>query len=569
MAIIPENKQWTQTNDGDSFGVINSSWGIDLEENNGSVGVSNPLKNVIDETDFTDLNRPVAQYVEFMSKLFAVSSEIFKASTLSTSDITDTSKWTQDGAVTSPSPTATQTDAVVFDNLILVSDGNDIWSNDGGVDWTSWWKGTLSQASLSTSEKMVLKIGADGNLYIVDAGNLVYRVDKDGSTVTKTGEGTLDFSATDLTIINGVTTSTRLFYGTEDNAGDNCAIIEWDMGPQSISANKVHQMGTKRVLVIAEWNDLPIAILSDGSIKYHNGSAFVDWEGAKLPDTKHPYADDVIHKNGWDIIDGLPHFLINPSVDLGALNEVEDSSNYWNYPAGVYCLDPKKGLYCRYPLSDGTNQHFMVSSVGALKALTHKNTKFFASYDVWTDATDTNNYVISAAEDSANEIASTAHLLLQPMESVSEVIKKLTLIHKRLGIGDEINVFYRRYDNDSIKLSGNWLDSTTFNTTDDTTGLENGWYGFNKLGAHFLSKVTAISGGNTKSITFADEATITANDTAVIEFVNFKSMGSVKGGVEMSELTIPNSVKSRQVWIWIELKQAAGNNIQLDYLLTE
>lgn len=566
MSIIPKDRKWTQTNTGDVGGVLSHSWGVDLNENKGKVQVSNPLKNVFDEVDDTDLQNPVAKFVEYNSKIFAIANKVFKVTSTTGTDITLTANWSQDAVSGTPSPGATVTDAVVFDSLLLVQDGDDIKSFNG-TSWASWWKTTLAQSALATGQKFILKVGPDGNLYITDGGNKVYRVTT-ASTVTKTGQGTLDFSSTTQILNCATTTSSRIWYGTEDSAGENAVIIEWDMGPQSISANKIHEMGVKRVLCMATWNDTPIAILSDGSIKYHNGVSFVDWKGAQLPRTNNQYHNSIIHKNGWAIIDNLPHFLINPTVDIDETSIVEDTSNYWNYPAGVYCLDPELGLYCRYALIGSTKAQRQVSSLGALFARSHKNTKFFASYDFYNSSLSAK--AVIACEDKNNTIDVKGWLGFQPVDSYDEVIKKIDLLHKRLGTGDAINVYVRRFDTESILATGYWYSTTQFNTTDTITGIDEDWFVFSKTVDNWSSTVQSYDDSTTSTVIFKDANTgVAQNDSAVLEFINFKKIASITNTTkEFDVATLTDTTKSRGVWILLELKQSAGNKIELDYIIT-
>lgn len=568
MAIIPKDRKWTQLNDGDVSGVLNHSWGIDLSENRGKLQVSNPLKNVFDEFDDADLANPVGAFIEYNSYIWAVSNKLFKTDGSAPNDITLTANWAQDAVSSTPSPGATVTDAVVFDGVLLVQDGVDIFRYNGST-WASWWKTALGQSNLATGQKFILKVGPDGNLYITDGGNKVYRVTPAG-VVTKTGQGTLDFSSTPHRLNCATTTSTRIFYGTEDSEGENAAIIEWDMGPQSISANKIHNVGVKRVLCMATWNDTPIAILSDGSIKYHNGVNFVDWKGAQLPRTKNQYQSNVIHKNGWAIIDNLPHFLINPTVDIDEDSSVEDTSNYWNYPAGIYCLDPEVGLYCRYTLTNGIKQQRHISNVGALFARSHKNTKFFTSYDFYNSSLLSTSVIV--CEDKNNTLATNAWVGIQPIDSYDDVIKKIDLLHKRLGTGDTINIYARRFDEEAIKISGYWDTTTTFNTTETVTGIGDDWFVFSKTVDSWVSTLDNIdtSSSTVTQFTFKDANTgVVRNDLGILEFVNFKKIASITNTTrEFDTVAMADTTKSRQVWILLELKQAAGNKIELDYIIT-
>ena len=574
MAIIPQNKQWKQPNDGDSLGNIFASYGLDLDKNRGAVAVSNRLKNVFDEGADSDLSSPAARFIDFNSDFWAISSELFRTDAFADDDITNTNNWAQDSTGSSPDPGATVTDAVVFDGLLLVVDGDDIKSFSGSGNWVSWWKGTRGQTGLDTGQTFILTVGSNRSLYITDGGNKVYRVQPNGSgggTISKTGGGTLDFSATSQLFTCATTTSTRIFYGMEDTAAQNAYIVEWDMSAQSTTPNRIHKMGVKRVLCLATYNDSPIAILSDGSIKYYNGAAFISWPGAHLPQSKDDYQNDIIHKNGWDIIDGLPHFLIKPTVDINENTITEDTSNYWYYPAGIYCLDPEIGLYCRYPLTDDAATHYNVANVGALHARNHANTKFFASYEVWTSTTTRKNII--ACEDRNNSLGTQAWMMLIPFESVRDVIHRLTVVHKQLGTGDSIKLYYARNNPNSVRVSGSWYDANTFNTTDSITGVTTSDYGFIKAGAsgYFFSKIENIDISSTvNSITFADSSGASQNDTAVLELVSLRYMGQITNtGTEIDDFAIPNPKRSRQVWVFIEMQQAAGNDLQLDYLLTE
>lgn len=570
--IVPQEKRWIQPNKGTSEGNVHATWNVDFDANRGHLHVSNPLKKVFDTTNDAQLTTTVAKFIEYDSKIFAISNYVFRASASVGSDITLSTQWSQDATSNTPDPGATVTDAVVFDGLLLVQDGNTIKSYNG-TTWADWWKTTLGQSSLTQGQPFVLKVGSDGNFYTTDGGNKVYRVTPTG-TVTKTGEGTLDFSATPFIIVNGTTTSSRIFYGTEDTAGEDCAIIEWDMSPSSVAANRIHRMGTKRVLCIAtDANDMVVAILSDGSVKYFNGDSFVDYPGMHLPKTKYQYQDDVIHKNGWMIHDGMLHFAINPKVDIDEDVFTEVSSQFWNYPAGIYCLDPQVGLYCRYAFRDTTTNLSVpsIGSVGALYSRQHKNTAFFTSFVRYLTASTTRSYI--ACEDRNNTTQSKAWLILNPFEAYDNVIKKLTLIHKRLGTGDSITVYYRRFDEDPVRVTGVWYDSTTFNTTDSVTGIENDWFVFSKIGAGagYVSQVDSVDEGTTSVITLKDaNANVTLNDDGVLEFVNFKKMATItQTTIEWDELAIPDTTKSRHLWIFLEITQAAGNDVELDYIITE
>ena len=134
MPIIPANKQWKQPNDGDSSGNIFATWGADFKTNRGSARVPTGLKNVFDTTDDADLDAYAGQFNEYDGKLWAISNELFETDVSAVSaDITLTANWAQDVTASSPDPGATATDSVVFDSLLLVQDGVDIFAYNGNL----------------------------------------------------------------------------------------------------------------------------------------------------------------------------------------------------------------------------------------------------------------------------------------------------------------------------------------------------------------------------------------------------------------------------------------------------
>ena len=111
MALIPQNKEWKQLNDGDSLGNVSSTWGIDLKNNRGSANVSNPLKKVFDDNDIATFTLAASSIIEFNSRIWATSDRMFYVPT--TGDITDGDLWVRDSEAGTPDPTATS-DSVIF-----------------------------------------------------------------------------------------------------------------------------------------------------------------------------------------------------------------------------------------------------------------------------------------------------------------------------------------------------------------------------------------------------------------------------------------------------------------------
>lgn len=249
----------TQLNKGEFAGDVLMTHGVDFSTEQGRILASPTLKNIFDETDDADFDNPMAAFVFYGDKWWGISDVLFKSAT----GYPD-SAWAQDNVSATPSGNWKEMDGEVFDGLMLVSgtgaSQDDIYAFNGTA-WSSWWKGTLAQSGLDATVFKPIKEGSSGRLYILDEQTKVYNVTNAG-VVTKTGNGTLDFSATTYKLICMEPSSSRMWFGGTDTARGNAVVIEWDMSLNSSTPNKIHRIkGARSVQAICIDNDTPIAVL--------------------------------------------------------------------------------------------------------------------------------------------------------------------------------------------------------------------------------------------------------------------------------------------------------------------
>lgn len=579
MFSIPDDKgRIRQPNDGDSQGNVYMTYGIDLESSKGKIKVSSQVKKLVNDADnsnFAGYAGSIGVYSPngITGKIFAVSDKAFSASN---SDIFGT--WTEETAGSEPNAGNTIMDSVFFNGLFLVSEGTDIKSWNGST-WAQWWQTTLGQTALDSGERHLMWVGSDGNLYIVDGGNKVYRVTPPNPTitVTKTGDGSLDFSATQYQISCAETTSSRSFIGTVDLSGEEAVIIEWDMSPSAATANKLHPIGAKSVLCIAIWNDTPIAILSNGKVKYFNGVSFVDFDiSMQFPVTDgFELRDEFIHPNGWAIIEDLPHFLVTGRTDTADTLTGTKEATY-QMPAGVWCLDPTIGLYHRFALGTGlsTQEDYgkpNIARVGALYSLQKSTSKFLASYEYYlNDESATRSILVY--HDALNTKPSRGFLMTPFAFGMRKAWKSLEMFHKKLTTGEKINVFYRNNKQEALSQSGTWLSNNTFNILGVNLGITKGDVGYIKMGqgSGQLLKVLSINESATvTSVTFTEaNVFVTPGTKGAIDFLNFRFMGEVTSTTQdYVDFTIPSTEKKRKMQFLFEFQQVAGNSMELDYAI--
>lgn len=571
---LPSDKgEYIQSNKGDSQGNIYMTYGVDLNE--GKIAVSPQVKKLINDTDDAQFNGYASAIGMYRGsgtqKIIAVSGKAFSAD-----DDTPLGTWAEETTGSTPSAGNSISDGVYFDGLFLVAEATNIKSWNGTL-WASWWTGTLGKSALTSGTRHNMWVGSDGNLYIVDLGNKVYRVTPTG-TATTTGNGTLDLSATQYRISCGVSTSSRSWIGTIDLHDNEAVILEWDMSPSATTANKFHKVGAKGVYCIAIWNDTPIAILSNGKAKYFNGVSFVDFDkkSIQFPITdgyELKADDDFLHPNGWAIIDDMPHFLVAGRVDATTtLGDSREAS--YRIPAGVWCLDPSIGLYNRFPIGTGlTTQEdygkMRVSNVGALYSLQSSDSKFLASFEYLDDTEATKSTLVY--HDANNTQPSRGYIMTSFVFGFREALKKVEMYHEKLASGEKIRVYSRNEKDEVIGKAGIWNSTTDIHISE--TGLEivTGDVAFVKMGSGsgmLLRVESVVETASVTVVTFTEPNTfVVAGDKGTLDFLNFRYMGEVTNTTtDYHTLSIPEQSGRKRQFLF-EFQQNAGSTMEIDYIL--
>lgn len=567
FSLPNEKGGYTQPNKSDSSGDIFMTYGIDL--NKGRIDVSEQVKKLINNDDNADFGGYAGSIGTYTDKIFAISGWAFSAN-----DTTPLGTWSKETSGTEPDSGNTVMDSAYFDGLFLVSESDDIKAYNG-TTWSSWWQTTLGQSALDSGRRHLLWVGTDGNLYIVDMdATKVYRVTPTG-TVTKTGAGSLDFSATSYEITSAVTTSNRSWIGTKSLVGEEAAIIEWDMSPSASTANKFHKVNAKEVVCIAVWNDTPVAVLSTGKVKYFNGVSFVDFERSMQFPVPEGYemaeGEDFIHPNGWAIIDDLPHFLVagrvdtTPGAGLGA----------YYFPSGGWCLDPNIGLYHRFALGSGLSTQedygqIRIKTTGALYSLQSSDSKFLASYDYYDAAGATKSTLVY--HDAANSQPSRGFLMTAYKFNLRELWKQIEVFHKKLENGAKIKIYYRNEKTDIIGKAGVWSSTTAFHITGTGLGITQGDVAFVKVGGgagQLLRVASATETATLTIVTFTEAADfVSVSDQSTLDFLNFRFMGEITNETtDAHTFTIPGQNKNRKTQFLFEFHQPANTTIEVDYIV--
>ena len=591
---LPQNRQWTQRNDG--TGTLSGTFGVDFEADRGKVRVSKPVLRLFDQNTDIDryddgfvtnnngekLDRVAQSFVTFDGDFYALANVPYysgRAILGTSSDALDVDKWRAIESTNAPDSTGA---GIVWNGKLMVID-NGISAGiirAGATDntWSTYW---ANGATINKTSGRIdfIHPAPDGNMYVLDEDNYVHRV-KPNDTAdfadasSPANQGTLDFSDRDIAFTCVNSNATRMFIGFSNNSNSRGGVIEWDLSANSVSANRVHDLSAAP-RCLAVWDDLIIAVMSDGSFKYFNGSSFVDYEGVQLPKIEGKYDDDFIHPNGWDIIDNMPHFLIKGGKSIEGSNSYSrDIEANLNFPSAVYCLDPQVGLYPRFALTNNTGTQSgygvpAVAEVGALKSIDKEFSAFFASFEVYT--AENVDIAVIAYHDESNGNDSRGWILYNDIER-TQTSKNIEMLHRVLKSGNVIKAYYQEYEEDDQIVDGVWGSTTEFHTT-DTVDVDDKWLAWVKAGdgaGQFL-RVDSVSGETTKVIKFKDTNTYAnLNDFGVIQFVKFRYFGQAdKTTTDFHTLAFPSGAKTRKVKVLYELTQAAGTVNELDYSIYE
>lgn len=593
FSIPDQNGNIIQPNKGENLGNVFMSHGMDFSSEPGRILASPTLLNIFDYDDDNDFDNPISAFEFYNSKWWGISDVLIK----STTGYPD-SAWAQDATASSPTGDWKEMDGEVFDGLLLVSgagaSNDDIMAYNGSA-WSSWWKTTLAQAALDTTYFKPMKVGATARLYILDTQQKVYNVTT-AAAVSTSGNGTLDFSATTYRLICMEPTSSRMWFGGTDIASGSAVIVEWDMSLNSATANKIHVIkGARSVQAIAIWNDTPIAVLSTGQLYIFNGSYFEPIKGAQLPKPPFGYTykgelsgastiavdSGIIHPNGWDIIDTLPHFAFNTKIVDKAGTEYPGP---WNAPSGIYCYDPEIGLYCRFPFTrnSGTVDYAAhdIAGNGALTATGAGAGKFLTSAKNYTNS-GAASQVSLLLHDNERSLASRGWMASIPFQAARhDIWQNIEFLHQKLkNSSDKILIKSRKHRDNNLPIEGavTWTSTTVFTTTaaafaNINTSLP-GNYEITVIrgdGSGCTSQIATIAeAAGTYTVTLVDPVLgVSASETGRVRVDNWKLLATISSqAVDYHDFTFPDTEDSFKLWIKLEFRTAASSLIELDRMI--
>lgn len=317
---IPSNKQWTQDNSGDTFGILGETTNMAMDMN-GRARLANKSVAIFDSREDNGFGIPLAINYFDSKYLVLTSNDIFDGNFPGNG-------FTDAGTGANPS-FGFYSDAVVFNSLYTVSVTNTIYTLSG----TTW---TDRSASLTSGINHPLEVF--GTQLAVGNGNTVKLF-----TTSYTLAQTLTLP-TEYRVVTMRAVGNYLYIGTKNLNGSNAKIFVWN--GDSSAYDYECEVGASWVFSMTPYLSTVAAITSQGQLGVVNGTTFEELAG--LPVYYNPHArwtgstgltlNGKVFNRGMATIGGTIYINIEGEVDSGFMPEMK---------SGLWVYDPDVGLYHR------------------------------------------------------------------------------------------------------------------------------------------------------------------------------------------------------------------------------
>jgi len=268
----------------ETTGQILESFSIDINNPFGKIKPSNKLVKVLDETDLDDSRlQALAVYKRQGSSAatyyYAVATGYVSVCP-TTLDPTDATNWEDINdafaGIFNAGNLGEESDAVVFNDLLLMSRSQDILSWNGSTDDPDWWTtvtlGGETGPSLTAGVPHTMHVHKGGlETLFVTNGNLVHYAN------TEAGHSTITL-ATDQVATCLTSGVDAIWAGTYTTSSDSAYVYEIFIGQVSANstpiANRAFKIDGRAVLSMEVIDNIPYIITDKGNLQVFTGAGF-------------------------------------------------------------------------------------------------------------------------------------------------------------------------------------------------------------------------------------------------------------------------------------------------------
>lgn len=475
----PESRFWKQSNNGETPWDANvvGTFNADTTTRPGKISLASRLKQVWNTTDNANLST-VFSFLFYDEEYWGFSRRTYR---------TDTSKgysplyWRQDTSTDAPSPSDPLSDAVVFDNGIVVS-----LSTSLSRYVTSW---TPSWQSISLTNNVAHP------LETITIGSPVLCIGNNNVLATVTGSGTYTYTAARLTLdtsqrIKWIRAGTSQAYiGTHPRrtAGKGMVYI-WDGG--ATQPTRSIELNSRGAISAVVHNDILYIVTAEGEIQRLDGSGFTTV--AKFPVANSPYNpqdfdsqqlnNTFIHQRGSAVRKGKILFNIKGGAHReGGVYIPHNHSGIWEYDLMTGSLTHKHSFMTTKTGTSDFGQVFAPDDTrdyaGALMTgLDCDGTLLASNGYATTSATSVNTATAIYIDDFKNTIAGCARVVFPQAftKAIAGFHNNIIVKYQPMKAAtNEIVVKYRTTEKASVVADVTWASATQFTTTTDiSTAVE-------------------------------------------------------------------------------------------------
>lgn len=329
MFKIPVNNQINQLNESEFSGILSSTRNIDLSDY-GIIKLAPFTFSIASQLDDAKLDGVSSMFSADgnWEKLVVASDDTFSIDIVTESiGASLTNETTSESA---PTPGAND-DVIYFNGDWVVSDGGSVYRRDNG-SWTA-----ITGTPVSATNPNVFAKFPYQNSMLIANSNEVALVDSDWNVVV-----TLDLP--ERYIVKSMDTNGAYAYiGVEDSEANEGALFRW-LGAGE-AHNGMHPVNAYSVDSVTRYQQSVACVTNYGELLYFNGSGMARL--AKFP----PYDKSTLMSGGLShnrgmIADGDKIYILTNSR-VGNEYSVMMENGF----GGVWCFDPKIGLYHKYSTS--------------------------------------------------------------------------------------------------------------------------------------------------------------------------------------------------------------------------
>lgn len=578
---IPNQGQIRQIGRSETEGEIMESFSIDINNPYGKIKPSRKLVKVLDESDFDGGNSRLAALAvykksdESTPRFYAVTSDDVQICQVS-QDPTDPANWQSINdlpGIFDMTGIDNNSDAVVFNDFLLISKTTDILSWNDSTDDVDWWTNVTSGSALTTgfAHTMHVHRGGQETLFVTDVNRVRYYN-------TTAGQSTVTLGADQIAccVDSGVDAT---WVGTYSESSDNAYAYEIYIGEQLDGvpvARNAYKIDGRAVLSIAVLGNVPYIVTDRGNLQVFNGAGFVTiaqlpfsgssvvLDGVRMGNISDNNDQRPVHPKGMKGHNDSIYINVNTQTENLGFNQDPYAKNS---PAGVWEYNTvTRQLHHRYAFSNTSTDN------GA------KNLNFSGPILI----ADTPYTFLMAGGEIDN---TTSGLFMESVTrfgyfvtpeimsgSVTDAYESVYLKSKTLSGSDNIELKYRITKQDPSFGNVTLAETNVINTEDAVTvavGDEVMIIDGDIPGK--FAHVIAVSQGEVVTSCTLDRDIGTVGQTGVAEFNNFKLDGlQVENGVITNEANVYDSTSGEVKRFgghgtnpWIQYKVVMQGDVEL------